>query len=143
MFHSLLVGFRVGLLIYLFSIHNLVYDVSFFVVNCSLPFFTILQFPYILVSIWPSICSLTIWYSVLPFTIILSSIRKSFCSLTWELLGVPLTLLRIKWGLLYITFFYKIICILKYGMKKIWKMKKINYYIIVIVPPIAAWLPQL
>mgnify|MGYP001473611467 CR=1 FL=1 len=40
-------------------------------------------------------------------------------------------------------FFYKILCILKFGRKKIWKIKKINFYIIVIVPPIATWLPQL
>ena len=50
---------------------------------------------------------------------------------------------RISGSYFTLHFFYKIICILKYGMKKIWKMKKINYYIIVIVPPIAAWLPQL
>ena len=50
---------------------------------------------------------------------------------------------KLSGGYFTLHFFYKIICILKYGMKKIWKMKKINYYIIVIVPPIAAWLPQL
>ena len=58
------------------------------------------------------------------------------------LLGGCLTV-RISGGYFILHFFYKILCILKFGRKKIWKIKKINFYIIVIVPPIATWLPQL
>ena len=54
------------------------------------------------------------------------------------LLGVCLIVKNRVGGYFILHFFYKILCILKFGRKEIWEIKKINFYIIVIVPPIAA-----
>jgi hypothetical protein len=49
-----------GLLFYILSINKFSYDVSVFVVFCGVPFFIILEFPYILFSTRPSECSLSV-----------------------------------------------------------------------------------
>ena len=58
-----------GLLFYIIYIHYLVYDFSVFVVIYSIPHFTILPFPNILVKVsrqTRSVCSFTIPFPILP-----------------------------------------------------------------------------
>ena len=54
-----------------FSIHPPVYDVSVFVVFCSVPYFTILPTPKILPSISWNQNTKTIWFPILHLTLIL------------------------------------------------------------------------
>ena len=65
------------LLFYRFSIYNLFGNVSVFVILCSVLSFTILVFPNILTSIWPSVCSLTILFPIHPLTNILITIYQN------------------------------------------------------------------
>jgi len=64
----------VGYCFVLSPIHILVYDVSVFIVECSVPPCSILPTPNILSSIRPSECSLTIFPPMYPFPNIFDSI---------------------------------------------------------------------
>jgi hypothetical protein len=74
--------FSEGLWIFEFSFHKLIFDFYVFVVICSIPFYSTLEFAPILSTIIPSEFSLTIFFSILPFSYILFSIRPSECLLT-------------------------------------------------------------
>ena len=64
------------IVLFYFSIPNLIFDFSVFIVCCSFPSFPILIFSYILISIRESECSLTMFFPLFPFPFILFSIIR-------------------------------------------------------------------
>ena len=69
------VGFSVVIVLLNFAIQHLTFDISFFVVKCTVQKTIILELSYKLTSISGDFCSLPIRFSTLPFPCILCPIR--------------------------------------------------------------------
>ena len=65
------VGFSVVIVLFNFPIQHLTFDISFFVVKCTVQKTIILELSYKLTSISGDFCSLPIGFPILPFTYIL------------------------------------------------------------------------